>query len=1314
MCDLAMPSRFRRLMLSLRLIGAMLPALAVSADMVGAAASPSFQELAVAGLERSSALAAADFDGDGGIDLAIVGEERGRPSALLLGWGSGRFERELARVSLPESCDLAAAGDFDADGDADLAVAALGGEAIHWFRGGSGGLEPAGSIALDGRITAWLAGEVNRRDGLADIVVATDDELGAQLQVFEHPEGALAGPPERTSLPAAAGSLAVGRLDGDAYRDIAVAAGGRTLLVPGRDRRLSLGAQFSAAVPAPSLRDLDLPFEVASLAVADFAGDSRLELALLDRDGEVHLLGFGGAAEPLRSAEVSFDRVGRFGPAWVSAGTRLYAARLSPGGRASLLALAPGGGEIARLDGGGRGLGRAAFDLLPLRLDRDAFDDLAVAGPDGVTLLLGDPVATYTVNSTGDASDEDTGDGLCDTGGLVGGDPECTLRAAIQQANATAGADAVEFAIAGSPPHTIAPASALPAITEALAIDGGTQPGFSGPPPIEISGAAAGLGVDGLVITGGDSYLAELAVHGFQATEDWFSGGTGILITTAGNVAVEGCHIGLASDGVTVSGNTREGIRIEGTSDNQIGGSHPSSRNVVSGNGLFEFLAGAGIVIAGTTAERNAVQGNYVGTDATGALDRGNVWGILVEGGADHEVGGTGAGDGNVVSGNERDGMQVGHIVTPPSAVLVQGNRVGTDATGAAPLGNLDFGIYVAASDSTIGGTTSAARNLASANGDTVFDHGIVVDGTSTTGVLVQGNYVGTDATGTLDLGNAGDGIYMRAADGNAIGGTAAGAGNVSSGNVRYGILLPSGTGGLVLGNVVGTSADGLLPLGNSIGIRVDAPNSQIGGSDPGAGNRIANSGGIFSTNKDGIFIGGSATTGIRMSRNSIYGNGTLAIEIPVGFPVVTYGPNPNDADDLDGGTNLQQNHPTISSAAADGTLVGALDSTPSTQFTLEFFSNRVCDASGYGEAEEFVGELVVVTDGNGDAPFNFQLPAPLAGGRYVTATATDPAGNTSELSPCRLVPPSADLAISKSNGVEALTPTQSVTYTIVAGNAGPDDAPATQVTDAPPVQLSGCSWTCAGSGGASCPASGSGGISQAIYLPAGGSATYALTCQVNTLTGPVTNSASVAIVAGGNDPNPDDNAASDSDAVRELDFGDAAEPGFPTLLASSGAMHGVEVGVFLGATVDVEGNGVPSALADGDDLAGSDDEDGVSFHVMPSVGRTAVARVMASQAGAVAAWIDFDGDGSWNPVDERILEDAAVVAGDNLLPFPVPAGAVDGIATARFRYASSASGLPSLPTGAAIDGEVEDHRVRIALFQDDFETGDILLWDAP
>ena len=119
-----------------------------------------------------------------------------------------------------------------------------------------------------------------------------------------------------------------------------------------------------------------------------------------------------------------------------------------------------------------------------------------------------------------------------------------------------------------------------------------------------------------------------------------FTGGTGILITTAGNVAVEGCHVGLASDGVTVSGNTREGIRIEGTSDNQIGGSHPSSRNVVSGNGLFEFLAGAGIVIAGTTAERNAVQGNYVGTDATGALDRGNVWGILVEGGADHEVGG--------------------------------------------------------------------------------------------------------------------------------------------------------------------------------------------------------------------------------------------------------------------------------------------------------------------------------------------------------------------------------------------------------------------------------------------------------------------------------------------------------------------------------------------------------------------------------------------------------------------------------------------------------------------------------------------------
>jgi len=1287
-------------------------AFAVAAPAANSSRRTAPVERRIAGPENPRALAAADFDRDGRVDLAIVGEERGQPVARVLGWGDAPFERELARLALPASCDLAAAGDFDADGDLDLAVAALGSAAIHWFRGEARGFEPAASIPLGGRITAWHAGEVNRRDGLADLLVATEGLEGAELLVFEHPEGALVRAPERIALPTPARALAAGRLDADALRDIAAIADRRLLLVAGRDRRLSLGPSRSAKVAPPALLDLPLAFDPESLALADFAEDSRLDLALLDRDGEVHRLAWGGRSGLGDGTVPRFERLGRFAPGWASPGTRLHAARLAPGGTARAFAVASGGGEISRLDGGWLAPDRGAFALLPLRLDRDAFEDLVVAGPDGVTLLWHSPAATFTVNSTGDAADADTGDALCDTGALVGGDPECTLRAAIQQANASAGADAVEFSIAGSPPHVIAPATALPPVTEALSIDGTTEPDYAGTPAIELSGAAAGAGVDGLVIQGGDSFVSGLAVHGFQATADWVSGGTGILITTAGNVIVEGCHVGLASDGVTVSGNTRDGIRIEGTSDNRIGGSTSSARNIVSGNGHFAFLAGAGIVIAGTTAERNVIAGNYVGTDATGTLDRGNVWGILVEGGTDHEVGGTGAGDGNVISGNARDGLQVGHLVTPPSAVLVQGNRVGTDASGSAPLGNLDYGIYVAASDSTIGGTTPTARNLASANGDALFDHGIVVGGTSTTGVLVQGNYVGTDAAGALDLGNAGDGIEMRAAVGNAIGGSAAGAGNLSSGNTRFGIILPSGSGGLVLGNVVGTSADGLSPLGNSIGIRVDAPNTQIGGADPGAGNRIAHSGGIFTTNRDGIFIGGSTTTGIRISRNAIYANGTLAIEIPRGFPVVVYGPNPNDANDVDGGINLQQNHPTIASAAADGTLVGALDSAPSTQFTLEFFSNRVCDASGYGEAEEFVGELVVVTDANGDAPFNFQLPAPLAGGRYVTATATDPGGNTSELSPCRLVPPSADLAITKSNGEEALTPTQAVTYTIVASNAGPDDAPATQVTDAPPAQLSGCAWTCAGSGGATCAASGSGGISQAIYLPAGGSATYALTCLVNTLTGPVTNSATVAVVAGGNDPDPDDNSASDSDAVRELDFGDAAEPGFPTLLTSSGAMHGVEPGVFLGAGVDAEGNGAPSALADGDDLAGSDDEDGVSFRVLPSLGRSALAHVVASGAGFVAAWVDFDSDGSWHAVDERIFEDVAVVAGENLLPFPVPAGAVEGVATARFRYASSAPWLPNLPTGVAVDGEVEDHRVRVALFQDDFETGGTTLWD--
>ena len=154
-------------------------------------------------------------------------------------------------------------------------------------------------------------------------------------------------------------------------------------------------------------------------------------------------------------------------------------------------------------------------------------------------------------------------------------------------------------------------------------------------------------------------------------------------------------------------------------------------------------------------------------------------------------------------------------------------------------------------------------------------------------------------------------------------------------------------------------------------------------------------------------------------------------------------------------------------------------------------------------------------------------------------------------------------------------------------------------------------------------------------------------------------------------------------------DFGDAADPTFPTLLASNGARHLITEGFSLGLRIDGEADGQPSSGANGDGV----DDDGVTFPE-PLVARTTVDIIVnASQAGVLDAWIDFNQNGSWNDVNEQVFTSLDLSAGDNTLSISVPDGALDGDAPARFRF-SSTGGLA--PAGAAVDGEVEDYLVTI------------------
>ena len=163
-----------------------------------------------------------------------------------------------------------------------------------------------------------------------------------------------------------------------------------------------------------------------------------------------------------------------------------------------------------------------------------------------------------------------------------------------------------------------------------------------------------------------------------------------------------------------------------------------------------------------------------------------------------------------------------------------------------------------------------------------------------------------------------------------------------------------------------------------------------------------------------------------------------------------------------------------------------------------------------------------------------------------------------------------------------------------------------------------------------------------------------------------------------------------------ELDFGDAADPSYPTLRSSNGARHVAATPYFLGALVDAEPDGQPLPPAKGDDLGGVDDEDGVVFTDPLVRGSNVLVNVTASTVGFLNAWVDFNADGDWADVGERVAAALRLNPGANAVPVSVPLTARLGPSTSRFRFSSLSA--PLTATGFAADGEVEDYAV--TLFQ--------------
>jgi hypothetical protein len=524
-------------------------------------------------------------------------------------------------------------------------------------------------------------------------------------------------------------------------------------------------------------------------------------------------------------------------------------------------------------------------------------------------------------------------------------DAQCTLHDAITAANTNAavggcaagavGSDTITFNIPATDARcspvtgvcTIKPAATLPEFTEPVLINGYSQP--------NTHANTLTVGDDAVLLIEIDATNLN-PVFGFKSTS---SGSTvrGLIINhinangiycqyeaCANNLTIAGNFLGVDHTGTTVVG-LQPPIYLSTSTGMTIGGSTPADRNII----------GAGMQLS--VCSNGTVQGNYFGVAKSGttallpaptyALNMGN---------SDHiVVGGSVAGAGNVIGAWNADAINIhsdNSTLQPPHDNLIQGNFIGTNASGTSLLSPGPTGI-------TIGNT----------------------------------------------FGGLGPGT------GNIIGGSAPGAGNVIAGAGTAGIFLQTDEKDVVVqGNFIGTDVSGRLPLGNAIGVGLYGGSGTIGGKVAGSGNHIA-----F-----------NATFGVSVSNatewsvlgNDIYTNGALGISLSGATPT------PNDDGDADTGANNRQNYPVLDfviiGPKTTANISGSLNSTTSTVFRIEFFANAACDPSGNGQGKVYIGSHDVMTNPN-DVAFG-PLPFTVPGDRHViTATATDPNGNTSEFSNC-------------------------------------------------------------------------------------------------------------------------------------------------------------------------------------------------------------------------------------------------------------------------------------------------------------------------
>jgi len=552
-----------------------------------------------------------------------------------------------------------------------------------------------------------------------------------------------------------------------------------------------------------------------------------------------------------------------------------------------------------------------------------------------------------------------------------------SLREAIQHCNRQGGRARIVFDLAKSDPGFVATAGIWritfrdtpPALTVSdVTVDGASQTvrhGDTNPhgPEIVLSGGGHSIEYAFLIIN-----AARVTIRGFVIQD--FLYGIQVYGPASCSNRIVGNFIGVDETGTRATGNYNGIELLSGAHDNLVGGADPTERNLVSGN---EHI---GIRIS--DAHHNLVLGNFVGVDRTGTRAVPNHDGICVEGRSrGNLIGGPRAGERNLFSGNVAYGVDLFGVGVQEN--IVRGNFIGTDITGTKAIPNT-YGVLFddRSSRNLVGGTNPGEWNLIS--GNTAFGAYFYNNGTCSN--VVQGNRIGTDASGTFAVPNEtgvhiDGGTFRNVVDNNLI------SGNVVAGVTIFALYTDHNA---ITRNRIGIALDEARPLGNGAdGVRIAfGPKNNLVGGSPLTANIIAHNG------KNGVSIESDGAVGNRISCNSIYANEALGIDL---FPE---GPNPQRPAERNSGPNAGINAPLITNIqlkAGEWTVRGTVAMQPESA-TVEVF---LADLSTLPRAQgmHFIGSTHPDATGRWEIQSRSIKPS-----SALTATVTDRNGNTSEFAP--------------------------------------------------------------------------------------------------------------------------------------------------------------------------------------------------------------------------------------------------------------------------------------------------------------------------